>query len=161
MSMADELQKLAELHSAGTLSDDEFYVAKQRLLHGDGFGSTQDSDDHRIYGFDEGTWCLLLHLSQLLIFIGGVGIVVPILLWVLGREKSELARLHGAHMMNWLISSFIYLLVSVLLTPLLIGIPFLIVVLVLDVLFPIVAAVKAGDGELWRYPLAIEFIREQ
>jgi hypothetical protein len=39
-----------------------------------------------------------------------------------------------------------------------IGIPLLLAVLVLTIVFPIIGGVKANNGELWRYPLSIQFL---
>ncbi len=155
MGIADEVQKLDELHRTGSLSDEEYQHAKDQVLN----GADHVIKDGRIHGVTEETWCLLLHLSLLLTFAGGVGIVAPIIMWVLGKDKSELVRVHGANVMNWLISSFIYIVVSLVFSSLLIGIPFLILFVVLDIAFPIVGAVKAGNNEVWRYPLSIEFIK--
>jgi len=40
-----------------------------------------------------------------------------------------------------------------------IGIFLLPVVAILDIVFTIVAAIKAGDGKYYKYPLTIEFIK--
>ena len=63
-------------------------------------------------------------------------------------------------MMNWLISSFIYLVISGLLVLVLVGIPLLIAVAILTVVFPVMAALKANEGQLWSYPLTIRFLQE-
>ena len=108
----------------------------------------------------EQTWCTLMHLPQLLLFAGGFGIAVPIIMGVLSKEDSDLARRHGNRMMNWLISSFIYLVISGLLVLVLLGIPLLIAVAILTVVFPVMAALKANEGQLWSYPLTIRFLQE-
>lgn len=159
MSIAEEVRKLEELHSSGSLSDEEFEQANRRVL--EGHASSGSASDGMIHGISEQTWCTLLHLSQLLMFLGGIGVVVPIVMWVISKDVSESARLHGANMINWLISSFIYLAVSGMLSMVLIGIPFLIAVALLDVVFPVIAGIKANNGELWKYPLAIQFIRAE
>ncbi|MCK5280750.1 MAG: DUF4870 domain-containing protein [Cyclobacteriaceae bacterium] len=41
----------------------------------------------------------------------------------------------------------------------LIGIPILIVLAILQVVFVIIAAIKADNGELFHYPLTIRFIK--
>lgn len=46
-----------------------------------------------------------------------------------------------------------------LLSLVLIGIPFLAVLLVLNVVFPVIAALKAGEDRVWRYPLSITFFK--
>lgn len=60
---------------------------------------------------------------------------------------------------NWLISSLIYALVAGLLTMVLIGIPLLIALYVCGLVFPIIGGIRANNGELWKYPLTIEFIK--
>jgi uncharacterized Tic20 family protein len=40
-----------------------------------------------------------------------------------------------------------------------IGIPLLIALMVLMVVFPIIGAVKANDGKVWKYPLSIPFLK--
>ena len=42
----------------------------------------------------------------------------------------------------------------------LIGIPIVIAVAVMGIIFPIIAAVKCNNGEIWSYPLAIRFLPE-
>ena len=64
-------------------------------------------------------------------------------------------------MMNWMISSLIYALVSTILIFFLIGIPMAIAVLVMSTIFPVIAAIKANEGQLWSYPLTIRFIYEE
>jgi uncharacterized Tic20 family protein len=41
----------------------------------------------------------------------------------------------------------------------LIGFPLLFAVLILSIVFPIIGAVKAANGELWPYPLSIAFMK--
>ena len=158
MTIAEELRELEALRASGTLSDTEFAQAKQQVL--DGVDELPSYDGERkLYGLNETTWCTLMHLSQLLWFTAA-GIVAPILMWVISKDESELARRHGARMMNWLLSVLIYSVVSSLLIVILIGIPMLVVVLILNIVFPIMAGMKSNDGELWSYPLAIRFLPE-
>lgn len=159
MGISDELRELEQLRSSGALTDEEFHQAKQQALGGQP-KTAFSSESNRIYGMTEDTWCMLLHLSQLLIFAGGVGIVVPIVMWAISKDDSRAAARHGARMMNWVISSFIYAAVSGVLCLFVIGIPMLIVLLVLEIAFPIMAALKAKDSILWSYPMVIRFIEE-
>jgi uncharacterized protein len=160
MDIASEIERLEELRRTGVLSEEEFQQAKQKAIAGDAPRGAFSSEPGRIYGMAEQTWCTLMHLSQLLLFAGGFGIAVPIIMWVLSKEDSDLARRHGNRMMNWLISSFIYLVISGLLVLVLVGIPLLIAVAILTVVFPVMAALKANEGQLWSYPLTIRFLQE-
>lgn len=163
MTIADELARLQELRDTGALTETEFEEAKRKALHenststGGGFGSP--GIPGQIMGVNEETYCTLMHLSQLLV-VSGLGIIAPIVMWVLSKDESDLARRHGNRMMNWLISSLIYAFVAGLLCMVLVGIPFVILIVILDFVFPIIAAVKANNGELWSYPGAIQFFAE-
>ena len=56
-----------------------------------------------------------------------------------------------------MISSVIYYIVALLLTWILIGIPLLIALAVIGLIYPIIGGIKASKGELWEYPGAISF----
>lgn len=168
MSIAQEIQKLEELRRSGALSDQEFHHAKQKVLDGEtwstGFpmaaGVSADGTP-LVFGFQENTWCLMMHLSQLLAFAsGGLGFVVPVVMWAMTKDQSATISQHGTRIINWLLSFLIYSLVSGVLCMVLIGFPMLIAVLLMSVIFPIVAAMKANNGELWSYPLTIRFLPE-
>jgi len=113
-----------------------------------------------VMGMTPNTFCMLLHLSQLSNFLVPLaGYVVPIVMWAIGKDKSPLVDQHGKVVLNWLISEFIYLLVSGLLCIVLIGFVILPVVIILGIVFPIIGAVKANDGTVWKYPLSIPFFK--
>lgn len=159
MNTAEQLQQIEQMRAAGTLSDTEFYAAKERILAGQPVPPVKMQSNVLIHGVEERTWCTLMHVSQLLNY-SFVGVAVPLLLWILGKDKSAMVSQHGNRMMNWLISSLIYYCVGFLLCFVVIGIPVLIVLGILGIVFPIIAAVKANGGEAWSYPLAIEFLDE-
>jgi len=154
LSIADEIAHLEHLRSQGTLTEAEFAEAKQQVLAG---GSSGFSG--KVYGVEESTWCMLMHLSPLASW-SGIGVVLPIVMWAISKDESDLARRHGARMMNWLISSFIYAAVGFVLSFVFIGIPILIVLGICGIAFPILAAVKCNNNELWSYPMAIRFFHE-
>ncbi len=109
---------------------------------------------------DEKQMGLFLHLSQLLnVIIPFGGIVAPIVLWQMNKDKMPALDAHGKMVTNWLISSFIYLLVSGILSLVIIGILGVIAVLIMGVVFPIIGGIKANNGEFWEYPLTIKFIK--
>jgi len=165
MNIADELEKLQQLRESGTINDDEFVQAKAKLLNesstdgpgNQGFfagGGTKDIEQ------ETRNWAMFLHLSQfagVLVPVGGL--VVPIVLWQL--KKTELPQIddHGKVVVNWIISEFIYGIVSILLTVVIIGVPMLIALGVVGTIFPVIGGIKASNGELWRYPLSIPFLK--
>jgi uncharacterized protein len=103
---------------------------------------------------------MFIHLSQLAnIIIFPLGIILPIVLWQTQKDKMPALDPHGKEAVNWMISETIYIFASIILLFVLIGIVLLPVVALLGIIFPIIGGVKANNGELWHYPLAIRFIK--
>ena len=119
---------------------------------------------------DERQMGLFLHLSQLLgLFIPAAGIVLPIILWQTQRDKMPALDRHGKMVVNWMISSFIYVVCSIplfIVSLMLIGIPFFLFFILfwlafvgVSIAFPIIGGIKANNGEFWEYPLTIKFLK--
>ena len=103
---------------------------------------------------------LWLHLSQLAnVILFPVGIVVPIVLWQTQKDKIPALDAHGKMVVNWMISSVIYAIVSIPLMFVLIGFLTLLAVGIMGIVVPIIGAMKANNGELWDYPLTIKFLK--
>lgn len=103
---------------------------------------------------------LFLHLSQFanLLFFP-LGIVLPIVLWQINKDKMPGIDAHGKMVANWMISYTIYMIASIILIFVLVGILTTIALAVMGIVFPIIGAVKANNGELWEYPLTIKFLK--
>lgn len=162
--LSDELERLQKLRDAGTLSDEEFQLAKQRLLQAPETNiftasglNAANFQPGRIHGLEEKTWCMLMHLSQLLIFAGGIGVAAPIVMWAISKDDSRAANRHGMVILNWYLSCLIYGVICGLLCFIVIGIPMALALAALTVIFPIVGAIKSNEGTLWNYPLSIKF----
>ena len=109
---------------------------------------------------DERQMGMFLHLSQLAnVIFFPIGIVAPILLWQTQKEKMPALDAHGKMVVNWMISSTIYAVVSIVLCLVLVGFLMLLALALMGIIFPIVGGVKANNGELWQYPLAIKFLK--
>ena len=105
-------------------------------------------------------WAMLLHFSLLAGFVVPfAGLVVPIIIWQLKKTEFPEIDDHGKVVVNWMISGIIYAVVCSLLSFILIGIPLLIVLGALAIIFPIIGGIKANNGELWKYPLSIPFLK--
>jgi uncharacterized Tic20 family protein len=103
---------------------------------------------------------LLLHLSMLAnVILFPVGVIAPIVIWQTQKEKMPVLDLHGKMAVNWLISMIIYAAVSLVLMFVLIGFLLMLGWTVIAIVFPIIGAVKANNGELWEYPLTIKFLK--
>jgi uncharacterized protein len=106
------------------------------------------------------TWCVLCHASALLgLFFHFLGHVLgPLIVWLLKRGDSPEIDRYGKESLNFQISMLIYDAVAAILCVVLIGIPLLIGLWVLNTVLVIIASVKAGQGEFYRYPFTIRFI---
>ncbi|MGB3239214.1 MAG: DUF4870 domain-containing protein [Geitlerinemataceae cyanobacterium] len=104
-------------------------------------------------------WAMLLHLSSLAGFlVPGAGFIVPIVIWQLKKDDFPMLDTHGKIVTNWLISSLIYCAIFFLLSFVAIGIPLLVILGLLGIVFPIVGGIKASEGKLWKYPLSFTFV---
>ncbi|WP_247670721.1 DUF4870 domain-containing protein [Alteromonas sp. MMG017] len=112
------------------------------------------------WGMPLNTYCMLIHLSQLTsIIVPGLGLILPIVMWAVNKDKHQDIDMHGKVTVNWLISLFIYSLICGVLTLIIIGMFGLVILAILNFIFAIVAAIKANKGELWVYPLSITFLK--
>lgn len=109
---------------------------------------------------DERQMGMFLHLSQLAnVILFPIGIVLPIVLWQTQKEKMPALDAHGKMVTNWMISVTIYGIISFLLIFVIVGILLIAAVGLMGIIFPIIGGIKANNGELWEYPLTINFIK--
>ncbi len=155
----DELKKLEELRNNGTITEEEFQREKSKILNGPEY---QERNKSNLWGFQENTYIMLMHLSQFAGFIVlGLGFILPIVMWMVnsGPEGNANVDRHGKNIVNFMISMFIYYAVAGILCLLLIGIPLLIALGVMQFVFIIVATIKAANGQYWHYPMTITFLK--
>lgn len=182
MSVDEELDKLGKLRDAGTITDEQYERARNKLLGVEPPVADEvppapppvprrrdrdeydDSEDERRPRSGRKKkvrdWSMVLHLSLLAghtVPLGGI--VAPILIWQLQKDEMPELDEHGKNAVNWIITSVIGFVVFGLLSLVLVGIPFLIALGVASVVFPVIAAVKASEGRTWRYPLSIPFFK--
>jgi len=161
MKKYDDLAKIAELRDRGVLSEEEFQQEKSKILQDEDTSFARffqpPPGEELLFGLKEDMYCMLLHLSQFLIVFPPFGIAVPILLWFLGKEKSEWVDRHGRVIFNWWISFLIYFVISAVLASVIIGVYLMLALVACAIIFPIVCAVKASEGIIWTYPLSIDF----
>ena len=106
------------------------------------------------------TWCVLCHAAALAgIFLHALGhFFGPLIIWLLKRGESAEIDEHGKESVNFQISMLIWNVIAGILCLVLIGIPILILLHLLNIIFVIVASIQASEGKLYHYPLAIRLI---
>ena len=105
-------------------------------------------------------WTMMMHMGLLVGFLVPiVGALAPAVMWFLRRRGSERVAQHGVMLVNAAISYHGYMAVAFLLSLYVFGmLPFIVLVASI-VTFPVIGAVKANDGILWRYPLVRDIMR--
>ncbi|TPV59854.1 DUF4870 domain-containing protein [Aestuariibacter sp. GS-14] len=118
------------------------------------------NSNEEYWGMPLNTYCMAIHLSQLAsIVIPGLGFVLPVILWIANKDKHDAIDMHGKVTINWLISLFIYSVICGILVVIFIGIIGLGILALLNLIFAIVAAIKANNGQVWVYPFSIRFLK--
>lgn len=106
------------------------------------------------------TWEMLCHLSALAgFFIPFGNIIGPVLVWQIKKNELPSVDPHGKESVNFQISCLIYAAAAVILIVVLIGIPILFLIAIGDLVLVVIASIKANNGETYRYPLTIRFIK--
>ena len=108
---------------------------------------------------DERLWGMLAHLSALAGFIIPFGNVIgPVVVWQIQKDKSAFVDYHGKEAVNFQITMTIAYCIALLLIIVVIGVPILVVLGILSVVFSVIAGVKANNGEYYKYPYTFRFI---
>jgi len=109
---------------------------------------------------EERQWAMFTHLSALAGFVIPFGnIIGPLVLWQTKKDQSDYIDYHGKEAVNFQISITLYLIISFILIFVLIGILMLVVVSIVDIVFLIIAALKANEGVYYVYPITMRFIK--
>lgn len=109
---------------------------------------------------DARMWAMLTHLSALpgsFFVIGSV--VAPLVIWQIQKDKSAFVDYHGKEALNFQITIALATAASFLLMFVLIGFVLIWAVGIVWLIFTIIAAIKANNGEYYRYPITIRFIK--
>ena len=103
---------------------------------------------------------VLTHLSQLITLVIGFGsLLLPLILWAVNKDKVYQMNEHGKEIVNFQLSILIYMLLCIPLILLFgLGIVGMIVLGLIAIIFPIINAIKASNGEVPKYPLSLSFI---
>lgn len=100
-------------------------------------------------------WTILSHVSWYI----GVPFLLPLVVYLAMRHESEYVAENSKEALNFHISVLLYGLCLLPLVWLLIGIPLLVVLSISVIVLSIIAAVKAADGIVYRYPLTIRLVK--
>ncbi len=83
----------------------------------------------------------------------------PLILWLLKKDDDPFIDEHGKEALNFQITVIIATVVAWFAVLIVVGCVLLPVIGVCDLVFCIIAAMKANNGELYRYPVSIRLIK--
>lgn len=159
--MYEDLERLNALREKGAITEEEYQKEKKRILDALNTppSAVYSSDKSKLWGMDEKAFCTILHVSQFAGYLlPMLGFVLPVVMWVTGRDESKMVDAHGRAVVNWMISLFIYFAICMVLVVVGIGILGFIALGILNVVFVIKGALKSNEGILWPYPMTIKFL---
>jgi len=127
--------------------------------------TVQESSPSKEINKDARMWAMFCHLAALAgIVVPVIGCIVgPLVVWQIKKDEFPFVDEQGKNAVNFQISMLLYLLISAILwIPLsffCIGVFIPVAISIVDLVFLLIAAVKANAGEHYRYPLTIRFIK--
>ncbi len=109
---------------------------------------------------EERTWAMACHLSSASGFVIPLGnIFAPLVIWLIKKDEFPLVADQGKESLNFQITVLIAAILSAMLTLVLIGFLLLPAVAIYWIIFTIIAAMRANEGESYRYPCTLRFIK--
>jgi uncharacterized Tic20 family protein len=103
---------------------------------------------------DAKTMAMLCHL--LAIFTGFIG---PLIIWLVKKADHPFIDEQGKEALNFQITVLLAMIASFLLTFVCIGVFLMPAVGIVDLIFCIIATIKANGGEHYRYPVALRLVK--
>lgn len=101
-------------------------------------------------------WLALLHISGLFAFL-----LPPVIIYIWKKEDVPEMETHFADVMNFQISVIVYILLSVLLVALVIGILLLPLIGIFSTVFIVLNAIRVLNAHPYNYPLTINFLKKK
>lgn len=102
---------------------------------------------------DEKLWATLIHVGGILF-----GFLPALIGYLVLKDRGPFIRQHTATALNFQLTMIIAYVAGVILTFLLIGVVVLAAVGIVVIIFSIMAAIAANNGQTYSYPLSIKFV---
>ncbi|MFH1719571.1 MAG: DUF4870 domain-containing protein [Planctomycetota bacterium] len=126
-------------------------------------GTVQPASEGKELNQDARMWGMFCHLAGvggLLPVVPVIGsIIVPLIIWQIKKDDFGFVGEHGKEAVNFQISILIYAVVAGVLCFACAGFVLLPAVYIFDFVCLLIAALRANDGQRYRYPLCIRLIK--
>lgn len=104
-------------------------------------------------------WALAAHLSAFAGAWMALAFLGPLVVWLVKRHDDPFVEMHAREALNFNLSILLYAAVAFVLIFVFIGFLLLPLIGVMWLVFTIIAAIRASNGEGYRYPLTIRLVR--
>ncbi len=105
-------------------------------------------------------WAMFAHLSALVGYLIPFGSIIgPLVIWQIKKNEMPFVDDQGKEALNFQITVAILAIVAILLILILIGVLLLWALAIADLVFIIIAAIAANNGQAYRYPFSFRFIK--
>jgi hypothetical protein len=111
---------------------------------------------------DARTMAMLCHLLAVaIVFVGPLAFLGPLIIWLIKKDDHPFIDEQGKEAVNFQITVLLALVALLVLGFLTCGIGFFLlpVVGIVDIVFCIIATIKANDGEHYRYPICLRLVK--
>ena len=109
---------------------------------------------------DERMWAMFAHLSALIGFVIPFGSILgPLIIWQIKKNEYPLVDDQGKEALNFQITMAIAFIVCFILIFILIGAILIWLVGLFDLIMIVIAAIKANNGERYRYPFTLRLVK--
>ena len=133
--------------------------------HGQGPGPHGlDAGPQQTLPADSRSLAAIAHLSAFATFAGVPSFIGPLVIWLFLRERDRFVAEAAREALNFNLSLLIYAVTAVVAMIVTLGLGLIVLIPVALVAFPawlvltVLAAVKAADGEVYRYPLTMRLV---
>ncbi len=109
---------------------------------------------------DERMWGMLCHIVAFAGFLIPFGnIIGPLVVWLIKKDEMPFVNDQGKESVNFQITIMIGYIIGFVLVFVVIGFFLLLALMVCNIVFIIIAAIKANSGVAYRYPWALRLIK--
>ena len=105
-------------------------------------------------------WAMFCHFAAFLGLVFPFGnLLGPLIVWQIKKDLDPFVDAQGKEALNFQISVTIAMLICLLLSVVLIGIPLMVLVGIVALVLTIIAGIKANEGQAYRYPFAWRLVK--
>jgi uncharacterized Tic20 family protein len=102
---------------------------------------------------------LLAILAHILAIVPGVGILGPLVIYLLKKDDASFAGINAKESLNFQLTVILAYIISWILVVVAIGLFMLWIVGIVNTILVIVATVKASENKIYRYPFNLRLIK--